>query len=106
MQLLSKSLIDQKQQVGHKANLSGDELFFIELKRHDCAAFKKLYKRYSAAVYGNIRRNINDEEKAKLILAQTFCDVWQSFSLYDETKFRIFTWINQFALQNVKKSSS
>jgi len=90
--------------VGHKTGLSGDKLFFTTAKVHERDAFKALYKKYSAAIYGNIIRRIGDEEKAKLILEQTFCEAWDSFPQFDETKFRIFTWINQYALQNIKKS--
>ncbi|ARS38549.1 hypothetical protein CA265_02170 [Sphingobacteriaceae bacterium GW460-11-11-14-LB5] len=106
MQPLSQRVIHQKQSADQQAGLSGDELFLIALKTHDPATFKVLYKRYSAALYGNIIRRVRDEEKAKLILEQTFCEAWQSFSQFDQTKFRIFTWINQFALQNIKKSTS
>ncbi|WP_431292459.1 hypothetical protein [Pedobacter sp. P26] len=91
--------------VGQGSGLSGDKLFFTTAIADDRDAFKSLYKRYSAAIYGNIIRRVGDEEKAKLILEETFCEAWHSFPQFDETKFRIFTWINQFAIQNIKKST-
>jgi len=104
MQPLYQKVILQKQNVGHDAGLSGEEVFFTALKTpHDFTAFKALYKRYAPAIYGNIIRSVEEEEKAKLILEKTFYEVWQYFSQFDEGKLRIFTWINQFAVQNIKK---
>ncbi|GAA4197363.1 hypothetical protein GCM10022289_04480 [Pedobacter jeongneungensis] len=88
-----------------KVWLSEQEVLFGRLRVHDVAAFKMLYQKYAAAIYGSIIRQVSDEEKAKSILTQTFCEVWQSFASYDETKLRIFTWINQLAVQNIKKAT-
>jgi len=88
-----------------KVWLSDQEFLFSRLRAHDARAFKMLYQKYAAAIYGSIIRQVSDEEKAKSILAQTFCDVWQSFANYDETKLQIFTWINQLAVQNIKKAT-
>ncbi|WP_412467714.1 hypothetical protein [Pedobacter sp. KLB.chiD] len=95
----------QELSIGCKAELSDDNFFFTTLQAYDGAAFKAFYHRYSAAVYGNIIRHVDNEEKAKLILEQTFCEAWQSFPQFDKTKLRIFTWINQLAFQTIKKST-
>jgi len=95
--------------IGQDANLkvwlSDQEVIFSKLRAHDVIAFKMLYQKYASAIYGSIIRQVSDEEKAKSILTQTFCEVWQSFADYDETKLRIFTWINQLAVQNIKKAT-
>ncbi|MBO9672982.1 MAG: hypothetical protein J7577_06035 [Sphingobacteriaceae bacterium] len=103
MQPLYPKVTRQKQNVGHDAGSPGDEVFFTTLKTYDCDTFKALYKRYSSAIYGNIIRSVREEEKAKLILEKTFFEAWQCFSQFDNSKLRIFTWINQFAVQNIKK---
>ncbi|GGG96459.1 hypothetical protein GCM10007422_07860 [Pedobacter zeae] len=103
MQPLHQGVTRQKQNVDQDAGLPGGEFFFTALKTPDLLAFKALYKKYSPAVYGNIIRSVKEEEKAKLILEKTFCEAWQYFSQFDNTKLRIFTWINQFAVQNIKK---
>lgn len=106
MQALYQSITHQKPSVGIEADLSDDKFFFTMLQAYDSTAFKALYLRYSAAVYGNIIRQVDNEEQAKLILEQTFCEAWQSFPEFDKTKFRIYTWINRFAIQIIKKSKS
>lgn len=88
-----------------KVWLSDEEIFYNQLRNQDGKAFKVLYKRYAAAIYGSIIRKVNDEEKAKLILDQTFSELWRNFSDYDATKLRIFSWINQIALQNIRKTT-
>ncbi|WP_293789426.1 sigma factor [uncultured Pedobacter sp.] len=105
MQPLYQRDIYQELSIGSKAELSDDNLFFTTLQAYDGVAFKALYQKYSAAIYGNIIRYVNNEEKAKLILEQTFCEAWRSFPQFDKTKLRIFTWINQLALQTIRKSA-
>lgn len=89
--LCFKELPPFQTSVGCKNGLSGDKLFFTTAKANDRDAFKALYKKYSAAIYGNIVKRIGDEEKAKLILEQTFREAWYYFPQFDETKFGIFT---------------
>ncbi|WP_293311901.1 RNA polymerase sigma factor [Pedobacter sp. UBA5917] len=96
-------IVDQDSSL--KVWLSNEEIFFDQLRNQDGKAFKLLYKQYAAAIYGAIIRKVNDEEKAKLILDQTFCEVWKSFDLYDATKLRIFSWIYQITLQNIRKTT-
>ncbi|WP_316824873.1 hypothetical protein [Pedobacter miscanthi] len=93
------------QDVNLKVWLSDQEMLFNRLRDQDAAAFKVLYQQYAGAIYGAITRQVSDEEKANSILTQTFCEVWQSIASYDETKLRIFTWINQIAAQNIKKTT-
>lgn len=104
MQPLYQRDIYQEVSVGCKADLPDDNLFSTTFQAYDGVAFRALYQKYSAAIYGNIMRHVDNEDQAKLILEQTFCEAWQSFPQFDKTKFRIFTWINQLALQTIKKS--
>ncbi|SDG40318.1 Sigma-70 region 2 [Pedobacter terrae] len=106
MQSLYQRVTHQELSIGHEVDLSDDNFLFTTLEAYDGAAFKALYQRYSAAVYGNIIRYVGNEEKAKLILEQTFCEAWRSFPEFDQTKSRIFTWINRLALQIIKQSAS
>ncbi len=105
MRSLPQSVTHQEISVGHEVDLSDDNFFFTTSGAYDSAAFKTLYQKYAAAVYGNIIRHVDNEEKAKLILEQTFCKAWRSFPEFDQTKFRIFTWINRLALQIIKQST-
>jgi len=88
-----------------KVWLSDKELFFNQLKNRDISAFKLLYQQYAAAIYGAIIRKVSDEHVAKLLLEQTFCEVWQSFPEYNQTKSSIFTWIHQIASRKIKKTT-
>jgi len=104
MQSLYQGVTHQELSVGHHVDLADDNFFFTTLQAYDCAAFKALYLKYSAAIYGNIIRHVGNEVQAKLILEQTFLEAWHSFPEFDKTKFRIFTWLNRYALQNIRKS--
>ena len=77
--------------------LSDDELFFRKLKSHDLEAFKSLYKFYASPLLGSILRTVNDQQKSELILEKTFIEIWNTIGLFDETKHRLFTWMNQIA---------
>jgi DNA-directed RNA polymerase specialized sigma24 family protein len=94
---------DPNQDANLKVWLSDQEIFYNKLRAKDAMAFKILYQQYAAAIYGSIIRSVRDEEIAKLILEQTFCEVWQSLPEYNETKVSVFTWIYQIALRKVKK---
>jgi DNA-directed RNA polymerase specialized sigma24 family protein len=103
MKVSLSSNIDPNKDANLKIWLSDQEIFFNKLCANDITAFKMLYQQYASAIYGSIIRRVGDEEKAKLILEQTFCEVWQSLSEYNKIKVNIFTWINQIASQKAKK---
>ncbi|MGM9477373.1 RNA polymerase sigma factor [Pedobacter sp. GSP4] len=102
MQVFVNPISNKSQGADLKVQLSDQEVFIKRLRAKDADAFKILYQKYAAAVYGNIIRSLNDEPKSKLVLEQTFCHLWDSFSGYDERKMSIFTWINQITLRNIK----
>lgn len=85
--------------------LSDQGVFFNRLRNRDIEAFKILYKQYAPAIYGVIVRKITDEERAKLILDQTFCELWHHFSDYDATKLRIFSWMSQIAIKCIRETT-
>ena len=48
-----------------------------------------------------IRSKIADEHAAEIILEKIFLDFWNSISGYDETKFKIFTWLHQITNRQI-----
>ena len=56
-----------------------------------------LYEMYSSSLYGVIYRIIQHEEIAEDLLQDTFIRIWNSFSSYDSTKGRLFTWMVNIA---------
>lgn len=100
MQLLK---IVNQQEAGYGLNiqLSEHEIFLNGLRSGDPEAFKTIYKQYAAAIYGMIRSKIADEHAAEIILEKIFLDFWNSISGYDETKFKIFTWLHQITNRQI-----
>ncbi len=77
-------------------NISEDEL--ISLLRNNCEeGIGVLYDNYSSALYGIVFRIVKSEDVAQDILQETFVKVWKSFSGYDQTKGRLFTWLLNIA---------
>ncbi|MGB4400986.1 MAG: sigma-70 family RNA polymerase sigma factor [Daejeonella sp.] len=52
-----------------------------------------LYDNYSATLNGVIFKMVHNEEFAEDLLQETFVKIWQSFSQYNESKGRLFTWM-------------
>ena len=52
-----------------------------------------MYDMYSSSLYGVIFRIVQHEEIAEDLLQETFVKIWNSFSLYDPSKGRLFTWM-------------
>ncbi len=52
-----------------------------------------LYENYSQTLYGYIFRMVKSEVIAEEVLQEAFVKIWMNFSLYDQTKGRLFTWI-------------
>lgn len=75
---------------------SKQEVFIHKLKSQDIDSFKILYNQYAPAILGNILRLV-DHNSANMILEETFNQVWFSISTYDESKMKMFTWLNQIA---------
>lgn len=85
-----------------KVWISSDEAFTRQLRAHDKQAFKLLYQKYAACLYGSILTDIKEPYKAELILEKVFLTAWETISTFDETKIRLFTWLKQIMRQMVK----
>lgn len=67
------------------------------LRTGEQEAFGMLYDRYSAAIYGVVFRIIQSDAAAEDILQESFIKIWRSFTQYDESKGRLFTWMLNIA---------
>lgn len=65
----------------------------LALRQKDKAGVEALYDMYSSSLYGVIFRIVQHEEIAEDLLQETFVKIWNSFSLYDPSKGRLFTWM-------------
>lgn len=78
-------------------SIASEEELVARLRQHDRAALALLYDRYSAALYGVISKVIRTDEAAEDVLQETFVKIWNSFSSYDPTKGKLFTWMLNIA---------
>ncbi len=67
------------------------------LRNGERKALSTLYDMYSDSLYGIILRIIKKEEQAEDVLQDTFVKIWKSFSQYDPSKGRLFTWMANMA---------
>jgi RNA polymerase sigma factor (sigma-70 family) len=79
-----------------KISLSEDELV-MALRNREKAGAEALYDMYSSSLYGIIFRIVQHEEIAEDLLQETFVRIWNSFSSYDASKGRLFTWMVNIA---------
>jgi len=75
-----------------KTTLSEQDLV-LALRQKDKAGVEALYNMYSSSLYGVIFRIVQHEEIAEDLLQETFVKIWNSFSQYDASKGRLFTWM-------------
>lgn len=75
-----------------KISLSENELI-LALRQKDKIGAEALYDMYSSSLYGIIYRIVQHEEIAEDLLQETFVKIWNSFSSFDSTKGRLFTWM-------------
>lgn len=75
-----------------KTTLSENDLV-LALRQKDKAGVEALYDMYSSSLYGVIFRIVQHEEIAEDLLQETFIKIWNSFTLYDPSKGRLFTWM-------------
>jgi RNA polymerase sigma factor (sigma-70 family) len=67
------------------------------LKSRDESAFSSLYDHYSAALFSIILKIVNNHELGEDVLQEAFVKIWNSFSTYDPSKGRLFTWMVNIA---------
>ena len=75
-----------------KKTLSENELV-LAIRQRDKLGAEALYDMYSSSLYGIIYRIVQHEEIAEDLLQETFVKIWNSFSSYDSSKGRLFTWM-------------
>jgi RNA polymerase sigma-70 factor (ECF subfamily) len=75
-----------------KISLSENELI-LALRQKNKIGAEALYDMYSSSLYGIIYRIVQHEEIAEDLLQETFVKIWNSFSSFDSTKGRLFTWM-------------
>ena len=86
-----------------KVWLSANQISVIKLKAKDKQVFKTLYAVYAPLIYGAINRALNDDAKSAEVLESTFLKAWESVADYDESKLKIYTWLNHIATQETIK---
>lgn len=59
--------------------------------------FDYLYKQYSGAMYGIIRKVVADEQIAQDVLQEVFVKIWNNVDKFDATKGRLYTWMLNLA---------
>ncbi len=79
-----------------KISLTEEELV-MAIRNKEKAGAEALYEMYSSSLYGVIYRIVQHEEIAEDLLQDTFVRIWNSFSSYDSTKGRLFTWMVNIA---------
>ncbi len=74
-----------------------EEELVARLRVREDAAVAQLYDMYSAALYGVILRIVKETDVAEDVLQECFVKIWSSFSSYDASKGRLFTWLINIA---------
>lgn len=76
-------------------NITLEEQIVTFLQEKDKKAISLLYKNYSGALFGIIKRTISSEEVANEVLQDVFVKVWKNADKYNAQKGRLFTWLVQ-----------
>ncbi len=76
-------------------NITLEEQIVTFLQQKDKKAISLLYKNYSGALFGIIKRTIPSEEVANEVLQDVFVKVWKNADKYNAQKGRLFTWLVQ-----------
>ena len=75
---------------------SEDQLVDL-IRQGNQQAFSYLYDKYHKALLGIIIVYTESQEEAEDILQTTFVKIWNNFSLYEEVKGRLYTWMLNIA---------
>jgi RNA polymerase sigma-70 factor (ECF subfamily) len=65
----------------------------ILLRARDKKGFSILYDNYSPALFGIVKRIVNDSETAEDVLQDAFVKIWNNIDRYEEAKGKLFTWM-------------
>jgi RNA polymerase sigma-70 factor (ECF subfamily) len=81
-----------------KANTLIDEHQLVAwLHNRNQQVMSVLYDRYSAALFGVIKKVVTDEAAAEDLLQEVFLKIWRAGTQYNADKGRLFTWMMQVA---------
>ena len=72
---------------------AAEEELVRRLYARDEAALTVFYDRYGEALYGVILRIVKAEEVAEDVLQECLVKIWHSFSAYDSSRGRLYTWV-------------
>lgn len=76
-----------------RVHIMPEEELVAALRARNSHAFEYLYDNYSHELFGIAKKILNSQELAEDVLQDTFVKIWNSFSSYDPTKGRLFTWM-------------
>lgn len=106
MAILGVNNPDGDQQLSFRA----DEELMLAFKQGDRLAFAELFARYKNAVYGYVRRRVNDPGRAEEITQDVFLALVQRRNGYEvQASFRTYLYriaLNRIASEHRKKSRS
>lgn len=74
-----------------------EEQLVLGLQQRSQQVMSVLYDRYAAAMYGVIKKVVNDEAAAEDIMQEVFVKIWQRGAQYSSDKGRLFTWMLHIA---------
>jgi RNA polymerase sigma factor (sigma-70 family) len=84
--------------LSRKQSISFTEEELVALLREkNKTGLEYLYDHYSRALYGVIIQVVQTEELAEDVMQETFLKIWNNFSMFDDTKGRLYTWIVNIA---------
>src|SRR6188474_3113050 len=67
--------------VNHGAS-SDEDLLELVARERDSAAFEELYRRYSRAIYGVVRKMLGDHARSEDVVQEAFANVWRAAGGY------------------------
>jgi RNA polymerase sigma-70 factor (ECF subfamily) len=67
------------------------------LLNNDQDYFSDIYDRYAAMIFGVILKWVKEEEKAEILLHNTFVKAWHSKNLFDAETENIYCWLCRLA---------
>lgn len=67
------------------------------LQNSDKKAISLLYENYADALFGVIKKVIDDDDTAQDVLQESFVKIWRYAKKYDASKAKLFTWLYRIA---------
>jgi DNA-directed RNA polymerase specialized sigma24 family protein len=67
------------------------------------ATVVELYERYAPAFYGEIKRNLYQQEICNLAFTDAYQQIWENIDRYDKTKGSLFAWCFRIVRREIQK---